>query len=95
MAASWLATYLDYCMLTEAGAAIAPQLGPGVPRPLARSGAAVARELFGRPLLRYITRRQLGQFINGTSEETYVTLTAYAPEETVSYLMAAWEVAIT
>jgi hypothetical protein len=43
-------------------------------------------QLAGRYLLRYLLSAQLGTLTSGTSRTQFVTPTAYAPEETVSWL---------
>jgi hypothetical protein len=42
--------------------------------------------LVGRYLLRYLLPHQVGLFITGSRHRQYVTPTAYAPEETISWL---------
>jgi hypothetical protein len=52
----------------------------------ARTGADVSAELSGRYLLRYLMRRQYGQFTTGSSHLHFATPTAYSPTETISWL---------
>jgi hypothetical protein len=51
-----------------------------------KTGAQVAAEIGGRYLLRYLLPYQVGRYGAGSQATHYVTPTAYAPEETVSYL---------
>jgi hypothetical protein len=82
-----LATLMDVLQLRRQGVSIlAPMDVTRFPHP-ARPGADVARELGGRPLLRYLTPAQQGRFLDGATERTYVTPTAYSPEEAIPYLL--------
>ncbi len=77
-------------MLTNNGTRIYP---PGFPLAGLRryrsqpvpAGNLVA-QLGNRYLLRYLLPHQLGSLITGTNRRQHVTPTAYAPEETVSWL---------
>ena len=51
-----------------------------------KTGRQVARELGDRYLMRYLLPHQVGQFVGGSSGPHWVTPTAYAPEETISWL---------
>ncbi len=85
---SRLATVLDAEMLRQKRVSIFPpgtplvqmQNSPNQPVPnlLAYWG--------GRYLLRYLLPHQVGTLLNGTNTRQYVTLTPYAPEETVTWL---------
>lgn len=83
---SWLATWLDEQHLLERGATIWPSLDCAG-RPPTRGGDEVAAELGPRKLLRYMLPEQVGRFSGGSDEETYATLTPYAPEETLAWLV--------
>jgi hypothetical protein len=82
---SAIATRLDEEMLALAGAHVYPPHTPLASMP-ARSGAAVAGDLGGRHLLRYLIRRQYGQFVSGTTNPQFVTPTPYSPTEAISWL---------
>lgn len=82
---SRLATQLDHEMLSAHSVAIAPSSTPD--RGLAmKTGGQVARELCGRYLLRYLLPHQVGRYTGGSTASHWVTPTAYAPEETISWL---------
>jgi len=84
---SWLATWMDAKMLLDAGTPIAPALVPGAASLPGRTGADVARELHGRPLVRFLLAKDTTRFNKGSDAETYVTPTPYTPEEAVRYLV--------
>lgn len=52
----------------------------------------VAREPAGKKLLHFVHPDKLGTFRNGSTRETFVTPTPYAPDEAPSWLQmpAAW-----
>lgn len=83
---SWLATWLDYQFLIDQGAIVyqARQVSDTLPE---RGGEEVARELGGRKLLRYLLPEQVGSFRNGSTQLTFVTPTAYGPEEALIWLV--------
>ncbi len=76
---------LDMHMLDRVGTLIARPLS-GPTRPPSRPGTEVAFHLGGRYLVRYLMASQVGEFSNGSARETYVTPTAFAPEETLIWL---------
>ena len=87
---SRLATILDSEMLINNGARIYP---PGFPlaslrllpsQPVPTSD--LSTQLGKRYLLRYLLPHQVGTLTTGTTRRQHVTPTAYAPEETVSWL---------
>ena len=82
---SHLATQLDHEMLSAHSVVIAPSSTPdsGLAR---KTGRQVARELGGRYLLRYLLPHQVGRYAGGSTAPHWVTPTAYAPEETISWL---------
>jgi hypothetical protein len=72
-------------MLSAHGVAIAASTVPT--SALARkTGRQVAGELGERYLLRYLLPHQVGVKMGGSGEPHWVTPTAYAPEETISWL---------
>src|SRR6266571_4078143 len=80
--ASVQATNLDAHMLTGG---VAPAATPD--RELqVRHGRAVAPEIGGRLLLRYVLPGQLGQFRRGSRNKHFVTPTPYAPGDTELFL---------
>jgi hypothetical protein len=82
-----LATLLDMLQLRRQGVLIHPPADVAAVSPPRRPGAEVARELGGRMLVRYLTPAQQGRFLAGTTEQTFVTPTAYSPEEAITYLV--------
>jgi len=88
---SWLATALDHEMLEVARRVeIAPRVTPdsdlGTDTRWNKTGRAVAKELGGRYLLRYLLPHQVGSYPAGSDDRQCVTPTPYAPRETVSWL---------
>ena|SRR5579884_2114220 len=83
--ASQLATNLDEEMLLSRGISIASSTTPDSMLP-SKSGRAVAAELGGRLLLRYLQASQVGLYTKGSSRRHWVTPTPYAPDDTVRYL---------
>src|SRR3954447_25306557 len=81
---SLLATTLDLEMLV-ARVAISPLNTPDNVLTI-RPGQAVANDLGGRFLVRYLRPNQLNWFNNGTDWNQWVTPTAYAPEEAGPWL---------
>lgn len=51
-----------------------------------KTGRQVAGELGDRYLCRYLLPHQVGQYVAGSGNPHWVTPTAYAPEETISWL---------
>ena len=86
---AWLATWLDQDFLTRQGAVILDPLDSASSpvTTISRSGGAVAEELGGRKLLRFLTPSQLGLFSEGTSRQTFVTPTAYTTVDAASWLL--------
>src|SRR5438067_713228 len=83
---SWLATMLDQEMIEAAsGVAIAARGTRDEDLPW-KSGAALAVELRGRLLIRYLLPGQLEQFFQGSQAKHFVTPTPYAAGETVKWL---------
>jgi hypothetical protein len=82
---SAIATRLDEEMLALRSAHVYPSHIPIASMP-ARSGSAVASELGGRYLLRYLIRKQYGKFTTGTPSLQFTTPTAYSPTEVISWL---------
>ena len=82
---SAIATRLDEEMLSLRPAHVYPAHTPLHAMP-ARTGADVSAELGGRYLLRYLMRRQYGQFTTGSPNVNFATPTPYSPTETVSWL---------
>lgn len=82
---SAIATRLDEEMLSLRPAHVYPAYTPLHAMP-ARTGADVSAELGGRYLLRYLMRRQYGQFTTGSSNLNFATPTPYSPTETISWL---------
>ena len=78
--AAWLATELDSRMLDKG---IAPVGTPVGSLPV-RRGAEVAKELGGRPLLRYVPFQLVHERYRDTM--TFVCPTPYAPEDLAGYL---------
>jgi hypothetical protein len=76
---------LDQEMIERHGTTIAARNVPDALLP-AKTGAEVAREVGDRLLLRYLLPEQVGLFQVGSSKLTFVTPTAFRPEDTVSYL---------
>ena len=86
---SWLATLLDQEMLEMVRRVpIAPRTTPDNALPM-KTGIVVAAELGDRYLLRYLLPDQVSKVTewnrNGSSDPHWVTPTAYAPGETVSW----------
>jgi hypothetical protein len=82
---SAIATRLDEEMLALRPAKVYPSHTPVASMP-ARSGSGVSTELGGRFLLRYLIRKQYGQFTSGTASLQFTTPTAYSPTEAISWL---------
>jgi hypothetical protein len=82
---SAMATRLDEEMLSFRPAHVHPAHTALHAMP-ARTGAAVSAELGGRYLLRYLMRRQYGQFTTGSPNVNFTTPTPYSPAETISWL---------
>lgn len=82
---SAIATRLDEEMLAHRPAHVFPPHTPMALMP-ARSGPAIAAELGGRYLLRYLIRRQYWHFTAGTSNIQFVTPTPYSRTEAISWL---------
>jgi len=83
--ASQLATSLDEEMLLAWGVSIAPSTTPDSKLP-SKLGRRVAAEIGGRLLLRYLLASQVGIHTSGSKDRHFVTLTPYAPSETVRCL---------
>ena len=85
MSASRLARILDQEMLERAGGSIAAATTPesALPR---RPGRDVLTELGGRYLIRYMLRRQLGQFAAGSTDRHFVTPTPLTRLDVRSFL---------
>lgn len=81
---SAVATRLDEEMLASRPAHVYPSHTPLATMP-PRTGASVAAELGGRYLLRYLTRKQYGQFTSGSASLQFVTPTPYSPTEAISW----------
>jgi hypothetical protein len=82
---SRLATQLDHEMLVAHGVIIAASSVSNSALSK-KTGAAVATELGDRYLLRYLLPHQVGAYAGGSTHSHWVTPTAFAPEETVSWL---------
>jgi hypothetical protein len=82
---SAIATRLDEEMLALRPAHVYPSHTPVASMP-GRSGSAVASELGGRYLLRYLIRKQYSQFTTGTPSLQFTKPTAYSPSEAISWL---------
>lgn len=76
---------LDMEMLDRRSVPIARPLS-GSGKPSSRPGLEVAVHLGGRYLLRYLMADQVEEFSGGSTRETYVTTTAYSPEDAVMWL---------
>jgi hypothetical protein len=72
-------------MLSTRGVTIAPSSTPDTSL-LKKTGRQVAGELGHRYLLRYLLPHQIGRYTAGSAAPHWVTPTAYAPEETISWL---------
>ena len=84
---SWLATWLDVDLLISRGATISRPLRTGSTLPPSRPGFEIAVELGERKLIRFLLPDQVGQFRAGTTRQTFVTPTPYAPHEAGAWLM--------
>lgn len=85
MSSSWLSTVLDQEQI-EATGSIGPHTVDVKSMP-DRTGAAVAAELGGRLLLRYLLDSQITEFLDGsTGRGHWVTPTAIAPSDVVDWL---------
>jgi hypothetical protein len=93
---AWLSTVLDQEMLESRvhvpGLGFTPVRGTIASRrtkddslPI-KTGMQVWQELGGRWLLHYLPLDQIGAFTDGSVRKHFVTPTAYAPEDSVSYL---------
>jgi len=85
---SHLATLLDAEMLRRNGVK-AIYHWVGWDQIIAEQGARgldASKHFDGRFLLRYVRRSQQGRFTSGSTGQTFVTPTPYAPEEAVSWL---------
>jgi hypothetical protein len=80
-----LATVLDEELIAANGGVIMPGATPDGAMPL-RTGAEVSAEIGGRLLVRYMLRGQLGRFLNGTTDRTFVTPTPLSVRDVGSYL---------
>lgn len=80
MGAGGLAVTLDREMLEARGIAIAPSHTATSALPV-KPGSAVATELGGRLLVRYLIGRQVGAFAGGSTQEHFVTPTPLASTE--------------
>jgi hypothetical protein len=78
VSASRLAKILDQEMIERNGGSIAPAttLDRDLPP---RPGMAIADEIGGRLLIRYMLRRQLGMFLKGSTDRHFVTPTPLSP----------------
>lgn len=85
MSCAKIATYLDEEMLTTSTVTIAESHGPddNLPR---KAGDQVEKEISGRYLLRYLTRREIGQYLRGNGNKHFVTPTAYSSSDCISWL---------
>jgi hypothetical protein len=80
-----LATKLDVEMLLKLGVKVASSAvsDEDLPR---KTGMEVARELGGRPLVRYLRRQDAGRYLYGDSNRHCTTPTAYASEDLIGFL---------
>lgn len=85
-AASLLATTLDQEMLEIARSVLIANRTIADKALEIKTGGQVASELGGRYLIRYVMRRQVGTFMNGTTSPQFVTPTPYASNDLVSWL---------
>jgi len=84
-----LATILDLDMLLGRGLRIYPPWATldEMRRDIGVAGlSGLAATLGGRWLLRYVARWQVGKLLNGTTDRTYVTSTAFSPTEAGRWL---------
>jgi hypothetical protein len=84
-ACSVIATRLDEEMLALRSAHVYPSHTALTSMP-GRGGAAIAAELGGRYLLRYLIRKQYRHFATGTTNLQFATPTPYSPGEVISWL---------
>jgi hypothetical protein len=82
---SAIATRLDEEMLTLRSAYVYPSHTPLSAMP-SRTGRAIAAELGGRYLLRYLVRKQYRQFLTASTSLHFATPTPYSPTEAISWL---------
>ena len=85
MSCGYLATKLDIEMLLKQGVNIASVGIPDEELPK-KTGLEVARELCGRPLLRYLRRQDVGRYLYGDSNRHCTTPTPYASEDLIGFL---------
>jgi hypothetical protein len=85
MSCGYLATYLDHQMLHRRGTVIAASSTPDTMLPF-KTGAAVADELGGRLLIRYLRRSEVSQYLYGNTARHFVTPTPYSSADCTGFL---------
>lgn len=85
MSCGYWSTYLDHQMLIKRGANIAASSTPDAMLAV-KAGSAVAEELGGRYLIRYLRRSEVNQYLYGNAARHFVTPTPYAAADCVAYL---------
>ncbi len=85
MSCAQLATNLDVQMLVFQGVTVFSSSVPDSGLPV-KTGTEVARELAGRPLLRYLRKEDANRYLRGDENRQCVTPTPYSADDVIGFL---------